>query len=353
MAKNCYKRGNTWWARAIIKGQEYRESLDLPTARTTRTVAEAAAAEWLDKLKAELRGDAPTRTFDEIAMHFLTERLPEISPRGAQRYRVSMRALVPFFEGVPLGDISAEKLRGFEKARRADGVTASTIRRDMQCLSSAITFFCDHFDLDINNPVQRYLRRRAQQGALREAPPRQRYLSHDEEVSLLASIRERHKRNPKLLHMAEAVEFAIDTGLRLEEQFSMKWSAVDTSRGRVTVVGKGGRERVVPLLPRAARILAQLPRHLHSPWIWAKPNGDRYKDRHDGFKNACKKAGLKDVRWHDLRRTCGCRRLQDHGWSTEQVRDLLGHSSVITTERHYAFLEIENLEGHGTESGTG
>lgn len=55
-------------------------------------------------------------------------------------------------------------------------------------------------------------------------------------------------------------------------------------------------------------------------------------------------AGLKDVRWHDLRRTCGCRRIQDHGWKLEEVKALLGHSSVVVTEKIYAFLRVEDLE---------
>jgi integrase len=53
--------------------------------------------------------------------------------------------------------------------------------------------------------------------------------------------------------------------------------------------------------------------------------------------------GLNALRWHDLRRTCGCRLLQDHGLSMEGVKEWLGHHSVTVTEKAYAFLEIEDL----------
>lgn len=70
---------------------------------------------------------------------------------------------------------------------------------------------------------------------------------------------------------------------------------------------------------------------------------------------APRSAGIEDLRWHDLRRTCGCRLLQVHGLSMEQARDWLGHSSVITTEKIYAFLTVDDLQravGTGTRTGS-
>jgi integrase len=55
-------------------------------------------------------------------------------------------------------------------------------------------------------------------------------------------------------------------------------------------------------------------------------------------------AGLKVVEWHDLRRTCGCHLIQDRGFSLLQVSKWLGHSSVKVTEKHYAFLYVDDLE---------
>jgi integrase/recombinase XerD len=62
-----------------------------------------------------------------------------------------------------------------------------------------------------------------------------------------------------------------------------------------------------------------------------------------GLKSARRRAAIRALRWHDLRRTCGCRLLQDHAMSIEGVKEWLGHESVITTERAYAFIEIEHL----------
>jgi integrase len=156
--------------------------------------------------------------------------------------------------------------------------------------------------------------------------------------------------------------FAIDTGLRREEQFGLTWDKVDLKAGEILLDGstKSGKPRRVPLLPRTARILAQLPRHIRSKYVFCHHNGDRFVHMNKGMKAARRRAGLKALRWHDLRRTCGCRLLQDHAMSMEgvkewlghstvvvtermSVKEWLGHSTVVVTERTYAFLEIEHL----------
>jgi integrase len=45
------------------------------------------------------------------------------------------------------------------------------------------------------------------------------------------------------------------------------------------------------------------------------------------------------VNWHDLRRTAGCRWLQDYRKSIGEVSVMLGHSSIVVTEKHYAFFD--------------
>ena len=62
-----------------------------------------------------------------------------------------------------------------------------------------------------------------------------------------------------------------------------------------------------------------------------------------GLAGAAKRAGIKDLRWHDLRRTCGCRLLQEHRMRMEEVAKWLGHQSMGQTERAYAFLEVDDL----------
>ena len=63
-----------------------------------------------------------------------------------------------------------------------------------------------------------------------------------------------------------------------------------------------------------------------------------------GFKAAWRRAGISDLRWPDLRRTCGCRLVQDHGLSLGEVKEWLGHKSIVVTERVYAFLNMQKVK---------
>ena len=70
------------------------------------------------------------------------------------------------------------------------------------------------------------------------------------------------------------IVFAIETGLRLEEQLSLEWSQVNQRRHELTLTKtKTSNPRVVPLTDKAAQILAQQPRHLTSPTCSANLTG--------------------------------------------------------------------------------
>lgn len=341
-----YRRGRVYWARAQRQGREYRRSLKT----ADRAVAEKRLRTWLDELEAVAWGEKPRRSFDEAADRFIREHLTVLKPRAAERYGTSLKHLALHFGGRGLHQITSAELSGFETKRRTDGVRAGTIRRDLACLSSMLTSAIDwEWIEDAGNPVPSYLRRRAKRG-LKEATPRKTYLTEAEEVALLDKATGRAR---------EAIMLAIDTGLRREELFSLTWPQVDLVRGVITTttMTKSGRIRKVPCPPRSARFLAQHPRYLDSPYVFTNPDTrTRYCQMNRGFKAAVRRAGIVDLRWHDLRRTAGCRWLQRDGRNMAEVSLLLGHSSVTVTENCYAFLEADAVAESftpRTKTGTG
>ena len=66
-----------------------------------------------------------------------------LKPRGAEHYLVSLKSLAVHFDGKTLDQIKSASLSEFETARRSEGVTAGTIRRDLACLSSIMTSATD------------------------------------------------------------------------------------------------------------------------------------------------------------------------------------------------------------------
>jgi integrase len=196
--------------------------------------------------------------------------------------------------------------------------------------------------------VPGYLRRRAKRG-LKEAPPRTRYLTESEEAALLANATG---------DLRSAIVLAIDTGLRLGELFSLKWSQIDFARGIITTTTKtkSGRARMVPLPDRSRTIVGTFPRWLECPYVLVNPDTETsYVQMGKGLEGARARAGIAAFTWHDLRRTAGCRWLQRDRKSMAEVSMLLGHSSVQVTETRYAFLNNEEVAASigRTETGTG
>ncbi len=328
-----YRRGKVYWVRAQRQGREHKRSLQT----TNRAIAERRFRVWLDDLDAIAWGEKPRRAFEEAAEKFIREHLTTIKPGAAKRYGVSLKCLAEHFAGKTLDQITSAELSEFENKRRGQGVAPGTIRRDLACLSSMLTSAEEWEWIDDGkNPIPSYLRRRAKRG-LKEAPPRTRYLTPAEEKQLLGSATSEVQR---------AIILAIDTGLRREELFSLQWRQVDLARSVIatTTRTKSGRPRTVPIPLRSARILEKLPRHLDCPYVLVNPDTQtRYVQMNKGFKAAMRRAGIADSRWHDLRRTAGCRWLQRDGKSMEEVSILLGHSSITVTEQRYAFLEGDTV----------
>jgi integrase len=338
-----YRRGKIYWGRAQRSKREHRISLQT----ANRAIAEKRLRKWLEELEGIQWGDRPSKSLKEAATKFTAEHLTTLKPKSVTRYMVSLVNLISFFgEGLPLQKINRAKLSEFETARRQEGVTPGTIRRDLACLSSLMTSAEDWEWLDDGgNPVPAYLRRRAKRG-LKEAPPRTRYLTETEEADLLSAASPESRR---------AIILAIETGLRREELFGLQWKQIDFARGMIdtTTKTKNGRARKVPLSERARTVVGTLPRVLECPYVLVNSEtGTRYVQMNKGLTACARRAKVDDVRWHDFRRTAGCRWLQRDGRSMEEVSLLLGHSSVTVTEKIYAFLDAEAVASR-TITGTG
>lgn len=346
--KNLRKRGRIWWYRFTHKGQPFEGSLETDDLTEARRRLAVRRQELIDTNW----GKKPKRSFNDAAERFGLEHFKELKPKSARRYFVSIANLLKTFDGVLLDDITSGRLNDFEQARKAQGVSQSTIRRDLACLS-VIFSSAEEWEWTSSNPVKPFLRGRKKKKGLVEGDARTRYLSHEEEAEVLEHA------SPKA---RLAIMFAIDTGLRLEEHKSLMVADVHLGPRELRIraeVTKATKPRTVPLLPRAHQLLTAIlkVRDIRSPYVFTTNQGARYSEGSPYFYEELQKAvrrankaraakgldPMEHVEWHDLRRTCGCRLLQDRGFSLEEVSKWLGHSSVKVTEKHYAFLRVQEL----------
>jgi integrase len=162
------------------------------------------------------------------------------------------------------------------------------------CVSSMLTS-CVDWEWIETNIVPAFLHRRAKRG-LKQGPPRTRYLTEKEEIALLNAAK------PEL---RQAIVLAIDTGLRREELFSLRWTQVDLDRGLITTTTrtKSGRARMVPLPARSCAVLAALARG--ADHVLINPvTRRRYGKMGEGLTGAQRRAAISDLCWHDLPSNC-------------------------------------------------
>ena len=129
----------------------------------------------------------------------------------------------------------------------------------------------------------------------------------------------------------------------------LEWTRTDLQRRLLFLEAehtKTARRRTVPINAVAREVIAnrlqfRVQNCPSSPWVFAHKNGARIKDVKRGFATACRRAEIADFRIHDLRHTCAAW-LVSAGVPLTEVRDLLGHTTVIMTEK-YAHLAPENV----------
>lgn len=147
------------------------------------------------------------------------------------------------------------------------------------------------------------------------------------------------------------LELAYSSGLRVSELEGLNIGSVDIKEGRARVMGKGKKERIVPVGSKALDALkeylegrGQLDKYDRDKPMFLNRNGGRLSDR--GIRRVVKKyAALMslgpDVTPHTLRHTFATHLLHG-GADLRVIQELLGHASLSTTQK-YTHLDIAHL----------
>ena len=167
--------------------------------------------------------------------------------------------------------------------------------------------------------------------------------------------RERYLTKPEVNRLKEAI-YASDntqlryivalllfTGFRKRELLDAKWEHFNLdARVWCIPISKSGKLRYVPLSDAVLKILRQIPRFEGCPYILPNPKTHLpYNTIYYSWNTARNRAGMSDLRMHDLRHSFASF-LINAGRSLYEVQSILGHSQLSTTQR-YAHLSQKTL----------
>ena len=384
--KLCHHRGrerdrcdHAWWGG--FRG--VRVSLEKWTNREIRSKTDAAAA--LDEMRTAIRegtfdarGQMPVArtemTFCELAAIYKERHVIANGLALAKDFDWSVRPYLERFGDRELAEIKTADVDDFIADLRKPRIIGR--RPDLRQLTpGAINRIVDLLRHMLNWAVGReYLERtpfkRGNVTLIKKLPDdsrRTRRISEEEEAALIATAP---------VHLRAMFIAALDTGMRRGEMLALRFADIDLERGLFTLraeTTKSKRTRLVPIATdRLLRVLEWLrlaaggePKPdqtlvfsdeagqalplFHQAWVLTvlrahgiKPKWSarlNYKALSRESQGAFREINL---RWHDLRHEYASR-LVELGVPLSQVRDLLGHASIVTTER-YETMTLRSLQ---------
>ncbi len=324
------RRNGVWHIDKQVRGRRLCESTG------TRDLAEAE--QYLTRRLEAIRqavvyGVRPDRTFRAAATRYLNESQHK---RRVADEATHLKQLDPFIGDVPLASVHMGTLRPFVDARRAQGLKTKSINLALGVVRHILNLAASEW-LDEHHLT--WLATAPKIKLLKVEDARAPYpLSWDEQTRLFGEL-------PP--HLARMALFKVNTGCRDQEVCGLQWAwevAVPELATTVFIIPgrhvKNGEERVV-VLNRVARHVIETLRGTHAEYVFTYQGKPVAAMNNTAWQAARRRAGLPQVRVHDLKHTFG-RRLRAAGVSFEDRQDLLGHKSGrITT--HYSAAELASL----------
>jgi len=235
-----------------------------------------------------------------------------------------------------LGSLTKERLEHIGlsklerwKLKRLRQVSPATVNRELSMLRNALDQAC-RWNLLADNP--------AGQISLRKSQParKPRGLDSAERERLSQAIKEHDDR------LSAMVQIALNTGLRRNELFSLRWKDIYFGPNPSIIIEKSGRfqnrNRRIPLNDTVVQALNhwQSARNKRGYLVFPGPGGGQLKSVDTAWKRLMKDAQIRKFSLQDCRDDFAIR-LVRAGIPLTQVRDLLGHSTIALTERYAVF----------------
>lgn len=318
---SIYLRNKTWWYCITVKGKTHRGSC--------KTEDESQAKELHDRIRADIwrgrvLGEAQKRGIGEAIDRFLREHRHKKSRRDDERYAEWWKEQFSTAKVSLLEEVTPDVVKDIrdEEVKR---VSIASVNRRLAFLRAVMRAAALEWLWTEKAPKFRLLPGEVE---------RRRFLNPAEVERLVRALPTPY---------ADMALLAVSTGLRQSNVFGLKWSEVDLQRRMLVFSGKvmkNGLPFSIPLNETAMSVIRG--------WV-GRTEGYVFEYRGKPVKElssrlwaaALEKAGLEDLRWHDLRHTWASL-MRQSGVGLSDLQELGGWESHEMVQR-YAHLDVEHL----------
>jgi integrase len=311
------------------KGKRYRKITGLIKADTLE-----AAENHLAKLRKKHFGiqepeEQKPVLFEDFAETFM-ERYSKPNKRSWRDDENSLLNLKPFFRNRYLSSIGAEMAESYKAQRLAMAkknvaqgqpkrkISPATVNRELALLKTIFSKAVEWGRIPAN-PLVKVKK-------FREDNIKERILTPEETGRLIGAAKAR---------LRPILTIALNTGMRRNEILSLRWQDVNFAANYIQIEparAKSGKGRKVPINDLVISTLRAMPKR-HALVFYNPETRASVQDVKGSFKSACRRAGIKGLRLHDLRHTAATRMIEA-GVDIATVSKILGHASIQMTMRY-------------------
>ena len=320
-----FPRGRIWWVQYSHRGRVFRESSGSQDERIARRLLRKRLGEI--GIGAFKGPQVEKTTFEEMAEAIVNDY--RINGRkSTDKLGRSLAHLREVFGFSRMIDITTDRINAYILRRQEEKATNATINRELSALKRMFSLGLQSNKVGARPHIP----------MLKENNVRTGFFEYEDFHRL---------RNVLPDYLKPLVSFAYYTGWRSEEVRKLRWKQVDLKAGCVRLdVGttKNDQGRVVFLTQEIVDLLSSLwkDRRLDCPKVFNR-NGLPIKDFRSAWENACKRANLHGMLFHDFRRTA-VRNMVRAGVPERVAMQISGHKTRSVFDRYHIVSESDLKE---------
>ena len=322
MSSDINLRGNIYHYAFMIDGRRYRGSCKTSDKKLAQNIADTIKADILRKKHSLPK--AINYLFKDIWDNYINSRITDVD-----RKKRAAKHFLPIFFNKQIQSITKEQIENYQLQRK---IETMNLKRNKDKRESIINYRTINIETGTLNNFFNYC---IEKSYIDKNPcagikklnelSRLKTLSDEDIQKLIAGATNKLTR--------DLITFLILTGCRKGESLNLKWDDVDLKNDVIAIKGtKTKYDRYIPISTPLKSLLNGIEKEQGSLYVFNN-NGVKIGDFKHSFHTACRNAGLKDLRIHDLRHVFASKMVMN-GTSLYITGELLGHRTTQMTKMY-------------------